>query len=299
MVEYFTPDYEHPISKEELSKADRKTQLEVMETWFRQHYEDPAEHTPYESAEGGYIWIWGGPYDAREELESEFADIVPSDVIDELVNKLEGECLEWAPTSISDNYDQYLLDDIAEITDYYSNFISAIRNIEMLLQIDVDSEAYNCLTRLLYVNVITALETYLSDAFINIVLNNQELMRRFIETNPSFQDEKISISDIYKTVEMIEKKARTFLIELIWHRLDRIKPMYEKTLGIKFPSDLGTIFRSIQIRHDIVHRNGKNRDGKEVFITKEEVENLIEKVKHFVQHIDNQLIDHDLTRRFT
>ncbi len=297
MVEYFTSDYEHPISKEELSKVDRKTQLEVMETWFRQHYEDPAERTPYESAEGGYIWIWGGPYDAREELESEFAGIVPSDVIDELVNKLEGECLEWAPTSISDHYDKYLLDDIAQITDYYSNFISAVQDIEMLLQIHVDSKASNCLTRLLYVNVITALETYLSDAFINIVLNSKELMRRFIETNPSFQDEKISISDIYRTVEMIEKKARTFLIELIWHRLDRIKPMYEKTLNIEFPTDLGEIFRSIRIRHDIVHRNGKTKDGKDILVTKEDVKNLIKTVKQFVQHIDNQLIDHDLTNR--
>jgi len=105
MCEYFTADYEHPISKEELSKADRETQIEAMEVWFRRHFEDPAERTPYESAEGGYIWIWGGPYNAREELESEFSGIVPDDVIDELADKLEEECLEWAPTPSADDYD--------------------------------------------------------------------------------------------------------------------------------------------------------------------------------------------------
>lgn len=290
MSEYFTSDCEHPISKDELSKADHQTQLEVMEVWFRQHFEDPAERTPYESAEGGYIWIWGGPYNAREELESEFSGIVPDDVIDELVDKLEQECFEWAPTPSSDDYDNYLLDDIAEITDYYSNFLSAIQYIEMLLQIEVENNISNCLMRLLYVNVITALETYLSDAFINTVMNNQELMRRFIEANPDFQQEKISVSDIYKVVEVIEKKARTYLIELIWHRLDRIKPMYETTLNIKFPNDLGEVFRAILIRHDIVHRNGKTKDGEEVVITREKVKSLIEKVKQLVQHIDNQII---------
>ena len=197
MCEYFTSDYEHPISKEELRKADREIQLEAMEVWFRRHFEDPAERTPYESAEGGYIWIWGGPYNAREELESEFSGIVPDDVIDELADKLEEECLEWAPTpSADDDYDNYLLDDIAEITDYFSNFMSAIRDIEMLLKVKVENNISNCLMRLLYVNVITALETYLSDAFINIVLNNQRLMRNFIETNHNFQEEKISVADM-------------------------------------------------------------------------------------------------------
>lgn len=299
MCEYFTADYEHPISKEELSKADRETQIEAMEVWFRRHFEDPAERTPYESAEGGYIWIWGGPYNAREELESEFSGIVPDDVIDELANKLEEECLEWAPTPSADDYDNYLLDDISEITDYFSNFMSAIRDIEMLLEVKIENNISNCLMRLLYVNVITALETYLSDAFINIVLNNPELMRRFIETNPDFQEEKISVADIYKTVEIIEKKARSYLIELTWHRLDRVKPMYEKTLNIKFPHDLGEIFRAILMRHDIVHRNGKTKDGKELAITQEKVKSLIEIVKQLVQQIDTQLIKNDLTNRST
>ena len=289
MSEYFTSDYEYPISNEELSKADRKTQLDVMEVWFRQHYEDPAEHTPYESAERGFIWIWGGPYDAREELESEFAGIVPDDVIDELVNKLERECLEWAPTLSADDYDEYLLDDIAGLTDYYSNFISSIHDIEILLRAKVDNTVSHCLMRLLYVNVVTVLETYLSDAFINTVMNDSKLMRRFIETNPDFQVEKVSISDIYKMGEEIERKARTYLIELIWHRLDRVKPMYEKTLDIKFPDDLSTIFRAILIRHDIVHRNGKTKDGKEIIITQEKVTELINAIKQLVQHIDTQL----------
>ncbi len=63
-------------------------QYELMEEWFRKTFEDPAHRTPYESTEGGYIWIWGGPYDARDELESEFQRLVPQEVIDKLVDKL-------------------------------------------------------------------------------------------------------------------------------------------------------------------------------------------------------------------
>lgn len=65
-LEYPLPDFECTISREDLKNADRDTQLGVMRTWFLQNYEDPAERTPYESREGGYIWIWGGPYEARK-----------------------------------------------------------------------------------------------------------------------------------------------------------------------------------------------------------------------------------------
>src|SRR6516164_4356205 len=40
-----------------------------MVDWFFANFEDPAESTPYD---GGYVYIWGGPYDAREELNEAF-----------------------------------------------------------------------------------------------------------------------------------------------------------------------------------------------------------------------------------
>ncbi len=289
MAEYFTQDLEHPISIDELRAADRETQLEVMDTWFRQKFEDPAERTPYESAEGGYIWIWGGPYDAREELENEFSRIIADDVIDELVKKLEQECWKWAPTPSREDYEDHLIQDLAEITDYYHHFSGAILDIEKLLEGKVDDSVSGCLWRLLYVNVITALETYLSDAFINTVVNSPKLMRQFIQSTPEFQAEKIPLSTIFEAVEGIQRRAHGYLLDVVWHHLERVKPMYRATLGIEFPSDSGVIFRAILTRHDIVHRNGKTKDGMEIMITSKNITELIEAVEHFVQEIDAQL----------
>jgi hypothetical protein len=47
--------------------------VQEMVEWFAKHYEDPAESTPYCSEEGGYMYLCGGPYDAREEIEAHFA----------------------------------------------------------------------------------------------------------------------------------------------------------------------------------------------------------------------------------
>ena len=164
-------------------------------------------------------------------------------------------------------------------------------DIEKLLETKVDDSVSSVFRRMLYVNVITALETYLSDAFINTVANKPELMRRFIETTPEFQAERVPLSEVFKAVEQIERKARSYLIDVVWHHLDRIKPMYRATLGIEFPSDAGSIFRAILVRHDVVHRNGKTKDGKEIFVTPKEIAGLIGEVQKFVQYIDTQLAE--------
>src|SRR5258708_7042069 len=49
--------------------------VDAVVAWFDTNFEDPAESTPYETAEGGYQYIWGGPCDAREEIDDAFSSI--------------------------------------------------------------------------------------------------------------------------------------------------------------------------------------------------------------------------------
>jgi hypothetical protein len=65
--------------------------------------------------------------------------------------------------------------------------------------------------------------------------------------------------------------------------------MYESVLSISFPDDLSAIFKAIQVRHDIAHRSGKNKNGIQVLINKEDVSDLIFKVRDFVGKINKQL----------
>ena len=90
---YFDPDTDRSLTLRELEGADPETQKRVMHHWFDSNYENPAERTPYE---GEYIYIWGGPYNAGEELRDVFEGHISSEIIDELVDELEGESYEWA-----------------------------------------------------------------------------------------------------------------------------------------------------------------------------------------------------------
>lgn len=72
--------------------------LEAMIGWFHENFEDPARETPYETAEGGYQYIWGGPYDAEEEISGAFPD-APEELIARAVEDVTSDGLyEWAPS---------------------------------------------------------------------------------------------------------------------------------------------------------------------------------------------------------
>ena len=71
-------------------------QIEEIKAWFYSKYEDPVENCPHETREGGYQFIWGGPYDTREEIEGEFGDKISESIINQVVSELEEQCTEWS-----------------------------------------------------------------------------------------------------------------------------------------------------------------------------------------------------------
>lgn len=94
------------VSRTAFRRMRKAEKLELMISWFHQNYEDPAQSTPYESAEGGYQWIWGGPYDASEQLYNKFGDIVSEKLIEEAAAEIERDgLLDWAPVHTSDDYE--------------------------------------------------------------------------------------------------------------------------------------------------------------------------------------------------
>lgn len=88
----------------ELYALEGKELIEGIKAWFYENFEDPVHNTPYESREGGYQYIWGGPYETRDILGDYFEDL-PSVVVEELVRELEETTSEW---TVSENrvYDE-------------------------------------------------------------------------------------------------------------------------------------------------------------------------------------------------
>ena len=283
---FYDPDTDQEYSLNEIKDFDQESQKRVMRSWFFENYENPAEHTPYESKEGGYIYIWGGPYDAREELEDVFSGHVREAAIDELVSELEKECYEWSGTISSESYDDYFYSVIYDNYEFTETLKDNLNSIKRLLRVDLPPELEQHMNKMLFVNVITVLETFLSDAFIGTVLKDNELLKEFVRLNPDFSKQKFTLNEIFEKIDRIERDVKTYLLELMWHNLAKVQQMYKSVLHIDFPQDMKVVYKAIAKRHDIVHRNGKTKNGDIVTVSQEELINIMDEVNSFAESID-------------
>ena len=268
-----------------LSAADPEEQIRIMEAWFRDRYEDPAHRTPYDSGKGGYICVSGGPYDAREQLEEEFQGIVPDEVIEELLDKLRGECVDWAPVPGPDDYDTELYEAVREDEKAQTTLEEALSAISSLLALNIAEPAASVHRRLLFANIIAALETFLSDTFINRVLGDDTLFQRYLDTEKAFQERKFPMKDALRMAAEIKALATKELIEMVWHNIDKVKRRYADVIFVDL-GDIGSVAKAINIRHDIVHRNGRQKDGTDRVIAVSDITDLIGAVRGLAVRVD-------------
>jgi hypothetical protein len=251
-VEYSLPDG-GSITASALKRKGREAQRDVMRRWFFENYEDPVESTPYED---GYVFIYGGPFDAHEELSKEFAGTVPDEVIEELADELSDISHEWTSTSREGFYDDF---DIEVSADYLAVFRSSIMDILSLLAEPVESlPSRRYLNRLLYGNVITALECFLSDFFIYRINEDHKLFRKFIETTPAFKQQNLSVSEVFRAMDAIEQRAKSYLSSVVWHRLKIVASSYKNVLDVEFP-DTKELREVIKLRHELFTKMEKRK----------------------------------------
>src|ERR1019366_95184 len=183
----------------------------------------------------------------------------------------------------NDDYESYLV----ESSGHQIAFQTRVMDILSLLAQSPEAAPHQrCLHRLLYVNVVTILECYLSDFFISRIKGDSKLLRKLIETTPFFKDQKTSVSEVFQTMDAIEKRANKYLFGLLWYRLEDVSKLYTKVLGVTFPSDMNALHSAIVVRHELVHRNGKKQDETEHQIGEAEIKSVIKLAEELVGHIE-------------
>lgn len=183
--------------------------------------------------------------------------------------------------------------EVGEVREGKTHFFKIFENsLVELKDIQLD-ESTPVLQRMIFSSVITAMEAYLSDTLKKNVLNRDAIKKRFVKNSEHLKNSgKIFISDIYEELDKLDKKIIDDIDSTSFHSVKVVTGLYEKVLLCSFPKDkVAQLTKSVEIRHDIVHRNGKTTEGSIITISKEDVENLMILVSDVVSHIDKQILD--------
>lgn len=130
------------------------------------------------------------------------------------------------------------------------------------------------------------MEAFLCDTIVNYVLSCEAHKRRFVQKYEPLAKQQFQMSAIYAKYESLDKIIKGALTSIVYHDIDLVRKLYKKVVDIDLPYTKA-IEEAIQIRHDIVHRNGKDKDGNLHSVTRIDVEILSDHVKDFIYEVDS------------
>lgn len=281
------------VDNEELAGAAQAEQVELMRQWFLARFQDPAQETPYESAEGGYIWIWGGPYEPREELETRFGGVASDEAIEELVEELYAEVgWQWAPVrrDDEDRYDEQFEVDVDSPSAPLATLKSRLEQVLSVLPLRGDPYAVEQLPKMAFGAAISALEAYLWESMVYWTKSDRAVIKGIVANMPELRDQSIKLGDIFAQYEAIEGRVMLYLQHMVWHRWDKVAQLFLHGLDVRPPS-FKPFKEALAKRHDIVHRSGHDIEGNLVSISEDDVRALASDIESFGQELHDRIVD--------
>ncbi|MBM7422316.1 hypothetical protein [Spongiibacter marinus] len=221
-----------------------------------------------------------------DQLEDEYQE-ARAEWIREQLNDDEADEFTEGWDDFSDEYDElYGNNDFREY-DYdddlivsgktpFELFEESIEATREILNSQVSRQSSTKLLVMLHAHIVASVEAYLSATFIKNSLSTEEHMRRLVESDPEFAKRKFTIKEIFTKRDQLKDDLSQYLRDLIFHDLAKVKPMFNSVLDIDF-GDIDWLFKAVATRHHCVHRAGYDKDGNQVPLTKDTVEELISK----------------------
>lgn len=170
----------------------------------------------------------------------------------------------------------------------FYTFNNQMDSIRELLSVQVNNEAYFSLLVMLYGHAVASIEAYLASTFIQKVTKSGALIRKLVESDPVFSEMKFTLKDIYEEHENLKLTVANYLKDLIFHKLNKVKPMFKDVLNCDF-GDIAWLFKAVQIRHHCVHRAGLDKDGKRVDISIDLIRQIIKNSTELVRKIESSI----------
>lgn len=166
-------------------------------------------------------------------------------------------------------------------TEHYRVFRASLEEVRSR----ISSDGY--LNGLLMANLITLLEVYLQSVTVSLIESDRRLMVRLAESGV-FKKQTIALS------RAIANDMGRFLVaqvkSVVFHNLSNIEPLFKQAFDLRILVTKDMI-GLINLRHDIVHRNGFSISGAHHDLQEEELLAAMKVVTGMVTGIDAQLVE--------
>lgn len=188
-----------------------------------------------------------------------------------------------------DAYEDYILLNTPQ--DPLSIYQDAVFDTDDLIA-DVGRLPYRsaAFSRMIFTQYFSMIEAYLYDKLISIIKTDNEALIKLVDKNTEWEKSSVRIKDIVNKPDFLQTWIQTELKKTLFHNFIKVDHYYKGALGISiFPdNDIKVrLLRATPIRHDCVHRNGRDQDGEKRDITIGDLDTLKTDIDSVVRHIES------------
>lgn len=193
-----------------------------------------------------------------------------------------------------EHWDDYLLEEYEwhhskSHSDFYISFNQTIGDLKRILSSHIDPTVNYTIYKMVYVHSVTAMETYLGDSLKSTVLKDKAYIANAAKNLHEFAQRKFKLEDFLSDADFVAKTVLEQLCKYLYHDVTRVMSIYKATLNFECVYDLERLLKIAATRHDLVHRNGKDNDGKPVDLNLYILNDAILEIEKFIGYLEENL----------
>lgn len=252
------------------------TKDRVMDYYADQHKESwMTQNVPPGTVEGDNIWqVYLDIYDFKMEsgdFDNEDHFYGPDTDYDDDIN--------WSKVS---DFHQYYID--------FKNQLANLSNIPT----PTDTALLDVALKMRFSYAVTHMEACLGDMLKNVTLSDDFFKLKALAGIKTLKNTKVNLESLLgrNATELVDKEIYSELTELLYHNIEKVNIYYSVILGFGNPLNLDLsegltekVCRAVSLRHDVVHRNGRDKDGNTSVISQAIVDDYIEAIQQYVEEL--------------
>lgn len=193
----------------------------------------------------------------------------------------------------SDTIDPELIDFYSDTTpsDSKKFYYIQIKRLEELLKIKTTEDIVKqTLNRLIFSGVITSVETYLNEILLAITLDSDETLEKFVSNYEPYKKEQFTLNEIYSKHYSLTNRVRNDLNNLLYHNIAKIIRIFNIfNFELNKFEKIKSIAKSIQKRHNFVHKSGLDDYKNSTVVTENEIIELIQDTNLLIEYLDKKI----------
>jgi hypothetical protein len=150
------------------------------------------------------------------------------------------------------------------------------------------------LNRMVFAQQVASLEAYLGDTIRKAMHWDETAAAKLASACDALSDQKVTLSAIASNPNLVLERVNNYLKSILYHDLVNVDRLYKSSLGIRILKDKSIsdkLIEAISYRHDCVHRNGFDKDGKRLNVfTRKYVQGLADTMSNLVDRIESEVV---------